>query len=222
MTETRIGLIVCEDERLCRLLENELAYLGIPAISHPTEPTATDGIYLILWDCDSASAEKGISLSTVCGCPLLLFGRRIPDPDPTAENILFLRRPFALAELEKVLRKLSGEMLPTLGAPRTPCAPYAPPSPPKESPPAKPFLTARDGMVTVGDKTIPLTPAEWAVFEHLYNHRGEPVHRDTLASLLGGGGNSVDVYICHLRTKIEKPLGRRMIHTVRGVGYRMD
>jgi DNA-binding response OmpR family regulator len=25
-----------------------------------------------------------------------------------------------------------------------------------------------------------------------------------------------------LRSKIEKPLGRRIIHTVRGVGYRME
>ena len=46
--------------------------------------------------------------------------------------------------------------------------------------------------------------------------------REELAALLGGGGHSVEVYVCKLRTKLEKPLGRRLIHTVRGVGYRMD
>ena len=219
MTESLVAAIICRDERFCRLLENELVFLGIPAISHSTEPTATDGICLILWDCDSAPADKGIALAAACGCPLLLFGRMIPTPDPTAESIPFLRRPFALAELEKVLRKLSGEILPAIGTPR---APYAPPSPPKASIPQTPLLTARDGAVTAGDKTVTLTPAEWAVFEHLYNHRGEAVPRDALTSLLGGGGNSVDVYICHLRTKIEKPLGRRLIQTVRGVGYRLE
>ena len=32
----------------------------------------------------------------------------------------------------------------------------------------------------------------------------------------------VDVYVCRLRAKIEKPLGRRMIRTVRGVGYTLE
>ncbi len=213
MIETRIGSVVCGDERLCRLLENELANLGIHAVSRHHAPTVADGIRMLLWDCDSAPAEDGVATAKACDCPLLLFGRTAPNPDPTAENTLFLRRPFALTDLEKALRKLSGEALP---------APYTPPSPPKASTPAELLLAACDGTVQIGDRTVPLTPAEWAIFKHLYDRRGEPIPRDTLASLLGGGGNSVDVYICHLRTKIEKPLGRRMIHTVRGVGYRMD
>ncbi len=216
MTETRVNLIVCKDERLCRLLENELGNLGIHAVSRHHAPAADDGIRMLLWDCDNIPAAEGIATATAHDCPLLLFGRSIPDPDPTAENVLFLRRPFALADLEKAVRTLSGDVLPAR------FAPYTSPAPPKTSSPTEPLLTACDGTVTIGDRSIPLTPAEWAIFKHLYDHRGEPIPRDTLASLLGGGGNSVDVYICHLRTKIEKPLGRRMIHTVRGVGYRMD
>jgi hypothetical protein len=222
MTESLIAALICKDERFCRLLENELAFLGIPAVSHPAPPPAADGICLILWDCDSSPAEDGVATAMACDCPLLLFGRAAPNPDPTAENILFLRRPFALAELEKGLRRLLDDLLPALGASRALCAPFTPPSPPKASPPQSPLLTARDGTVTVGDTTVTLTPAEWAIFEYLYNRQGDVISRDTLSSLLGGGGNSVDVYICHLRTKIEKPLGRRMIHTVRGVGYRLE
>lgn len=216
MNGSLVAAMICRDERFCRLLENELAFLGIPAVSHPAPPTATDGICLILWDCDSSPAEDGVATAMACDCPLLLFGRAAPNPDPTAENILFLRRPFALVDLEKAVCTLSGDLLPAR------FASYTSPAPPKTGCPTEPNLTACDGIITIGDRTIPLTPAEWAIFKHLYDHRGDSIPRDTLASLLGGGGNSVDVYICHLRTKIEKPLGRRMIHTVRGVGYRMD
>ena len=210
-----IGCIVCTDERLCRLLENELAYLGIHALSHREAPDVADGISILLWDCDSTPSGEGVTAAHAHGCPILLFGRATPEIE-LPETALFLRRPFALTELEKALHRLCAEVPSGL---RTP---YAPPSPPQTIPPATPLLTACDGKVTIGDKTVPLTPAEWEIFKYLYDHRGEAVPRDTRAPLLGGGGNSVDVYICHLRTKIEKPLGRRMIHTVRGIGYRLD
>ena len=34
--------------------------------------------------------------------------------------------------------------------------------------------------------------------------------------------NIVDVYVNYLRTKIDKGFDRKMIHTVPGVGYRLD
>ena len=85
-----------------------------------------------------------------------------------------------------------------------------------------PLLTVENDTVSVAGKPIPLTAAEWAIFHCLYTHRGEAVTKETLFSLLGGGGNSVEVYVCKLRTKIEKPLGKWMIWTVRGVGYKME
>jgi DNA-binding response OmpR family regulator len=97
-------------------------------------------------------------------------------------------------------------MIPKSPAPKSP----APPLPP---------LTAQDGVVTVGDHTVTLTPAEWSILEYLRARAGETVTRDELTALLGGSGNIADVYICRLRNKIEKPLGRRMIRTVRGAGY---
>jgi two-component system, OmpR family, response regulator len=36
-----------------------------------------------------------------------------------------------------------------------------------------------------------------------------------------GNPNIVEVYIRHLRTKIDRPFGRDMIQTVRGSGYRL-
>jgi two-component system OmpR family response regulator len=32
----------------------------------------------------------------------------------------------------------------------------------------------------------------------------------------------VDVYVAYLRKKLEQPFGRRLIRTVRGVGYTLD
>ncbi len=37
-----------------------------------------------------------------------------------------------------------------------------------------------------------------------------------------GDPNIVEVYIGHLRKKIDEPFGRRAIQTVRLVGYRLD
>ena len=38
----------------------------------------------------------------------------------------------------------------------------------------------------------------------------------------GGGSNVVDVSVRYLRDKVDRPFGRDTIHTVRGVGYRLD
>ena len=34
--------------------------------------------------------------------------------------------------------------------------------------------------------------------------------------------NLVDVHIKHLRDKVDRPFGRRLIRTVHGIGYTMD
>jgi len=36
-----------------------------------------------------------------------------------------------------------------------------------------------------------------------------------------GDPNIVEVYIGHLRTKIDRPFGRESIRTIRGAGYRI-
>ena len=218
MTDHRTGLIICPDERLCRLLENELAFLGIPSDSvHST--LAVDGtVGVLLWDSDSFPADEGIRLATACGCPLLLFGRTTPEAHEDSESIRFLRRPFALADLESILHSL------LTGVSRVSSPVDVPARSSTPVPPPTPLLSLGDqpGVVLVNGRPVSLTPAEWVIFDCLYSHRGDAVPREALASLLGGGGNSADVYVCHLRAKIEKPLGRRMIHTVRGVGYRLD
>ena len=214
------GLILCTDSRLSRLLETELAYLGVAARATESIPDPDGELCLLVADGDAFPVSDCLELAEACSCPLLLFGREVTEL-PSAAGI-FLRRPFGLDRLEEEARRLlvptasplwamaSGSPLPPSSVPATPATDHAP------------AVALADGVLTVLGKPVPLTPAETALLECLYAHRGEAVSREELATLLGGGGNSVEVYICKLRAKIEKPLGRRMILTVRGKGYRLE
>ena len=210
--------VLCTDSRLSRLLETELAYLGIMARGTESLPTADGELCLIVADGDGFDPTACAEAASVCGCPLLLFGRKSLDPDALPAEAVFLRRPFALSDLEQCVRSLltgipvSGLLV---GMSRAHAAPEAIPAP-------APELAIENGAVTLGGKPLALTPAEQTILEYLHARKGEAVPRAELSTLLEGGGNSVDVYICKLRAKIEKPLGRRMIVTVRGVGYRLE
>ena len=213
------ALILCTDERLSRLLETELAYLGVVGRTAATVTEAAEELCLLVVDGDGFSPNEWAKPAKERGCPLLVFGRE--EVSLPVENGAFLRRPFILTELENTLRRLlaatavSPPLWRAVDAPR-PLREAAQPSA------STPLLTVENDTVSVAGRPIPLTAAEWAIFHCLYTHRGEAVTKETLFSLLGGGGNSVEVYVCKLRTKIEKPLGKRMIWTVRGVGYRME
>jgi len=211
------ALILCADERLTRLLETELAYMGVASRSVSALPEVLEGVSLLVADGDAFSPTDCGSYADTLGCPLLIFGRA--EISPPSEQGVFLRRPFALDRLEIVVRSL----LPPAAVSLRPTIPVRPASAPApKSEPRPPLLTVQDGIVTVEGTRISMTPAEYAILERLYARRGEAVTREELAALLGGGGNSVEVYICKLRAKLEKPLGRRLILTVRGVGYRME
>ncbi|WP_439592011.1 response regulator transcription factor [Microbacterium sp.] len=77
-----------------------------------------------------------------------------------------------------------------------------------------------------GDAQIALTSREFSVLEHLMRHRGDVVpKRDLIAGVwdddFDGDPNIVEVYVGHLRRKVDKPFGRNAIETVRGAGYRL-
>jgi len=73
---------------------------------------------------------------------------------------------------------------------------------------------------------ILLSPTEYAVLEALMRRPEQVVSRDALIESVWGlereaRSNIVDVYIKHLRHKIDEPFGRRSLETVRGAGYRL-
>jgi DNA-binding response OmpR family regulator len=77
-----------------------------------------------------------------------------------------------------------------------------------------------------GDTGIDLTSREFSVLEHLMRHRGQVLSkRDLIAGVWNddfeGDPNIVEVYVGHLRRKVDRPFGRAAIETVRGAGYRL-
>ncbi len=71
---------------------------------------------------------------------------------------------------------------------------------------------------------IELTPKEYTVLEYLARHAGRVMSRTLITEYAWGyhfdpGTNIVDVVINHLRKKVDARHGRKLISTVRGVGY---
>jgi two-component system, OmpR family, response regulator len=73
-------------------------------------------------------------------------------------------------------------------------------------------------------EVIELTPKEYTVLEYLARHAGRVMSRTLITEYAWGyhfdpGTNIVDVVINHLRKKVDAKHQRKMISTVRGVGY---
>lgn len=124
----------------------------------------------------------------------------------------YLRKPFALAELQARLRALGRRQGLT--------------------PPAR-----LEGGGTVVDFTarklvqdgveVPLTAREWGVLELLASRSGRVVSRDELLEALWGeqspeASASLDVIVSRLRRKLGDAPGRCRVSTVRGEGYRFE
>lgn len=74
---------------------------------------------------------------------------------------------------------------------------------------------------------IELRRKEFGLLECLMEHAGSVVTRDMLAQSVWQASddlwtNTVDVHIKHLRDKIERPFGDRLIRTVHGLGYKLE
>ena len=77
-----------------------------------------------------------------------------------------------------------------------------------------------------GETTVDLTAREMALLEFLLRRKGEAVSKvDILGHVwdydFEGDPNIVEVYVRHLRNKLDRPFGREALETVRGVGYRL-
>jgi two-component system copper resistance phosphate regulon response regulator CusR len=76
-------------------------------------------------------------------------------------------------------------------------------------------------------KKLDLTPKEFSLLSFLARHPGEVQSRTTIAEQVwdmnfDGGTNVVDVHVRRLRSKVDDPFERKLIHTVRGMGYVLD
>ena len=78
-----------------------------------------------------------------------------------------------------------------------------------------------------GDVEVTLTAREFAVLEFLMRRAGEVIPKSEILDnvwdfAFEGDPNIVEVYIRHLRRKLDEPFDRQLIQTIRGAGYRLD
>lgn len=78
-----------------------------------------------------------------------------------------------------------------------------------------------------GARSIELTAKEYALLEYLLHHPRRPLSRTLIREAIWGydyygASNVVDVYVRHLRQKLEAGGEPALIHTVRGIGYKID
>ena len=77
-----------------------------------------------------------------------------------------------------------------------------------------------------GETEVGLTAREMALLEFLLRHKGEVVSKGAILDHVWdydfeGDSNIVEVYVGHLRNKLDRPFGRGALETVRGIGYRL-
>jgi DNA-binding response OmpR family regulator len=78
-----------------------------------------------------------------------------------------------------------------------------------------------------GDVLVDLTPREFSLLEFLLRRKGDVVSKKEILEHVwdydfDGSMNIVEVYVRHLRDKLDRPFGRDTVQTVRGAGYRLD
>jgi DNA-binding response OmpR family regulator len=137
-----------------------------------------------------------------------LVDERVRGLDAGADD--YLVKPFALAELHARIRALGRRGL-NRGV---------------ELRFADLTLDRRRRAVTRGGGEIELTQKEFALLEFLLLRVPETVSRSELIehvwdSTFDSGSNLVEVYMNRLRQKVDHGHGVKLLHTVRGVGYRV-
>ncbi|MEH2177709.1 response regulator transcription factor [Nostoc sp.] len=85
-------------------------------------------------------------------------------------------------------------------------------------------LSHRTRQVYRGNRAIELTAKEFDLLEYMLSHPRQVFTKDQILQKVWGydfmgNSNIIEVYIRYLRIKLEENHEKRLIHTVRGVGY---
>jgi len=122
----------------------------------------------------------------------------------------YLTKPFAFAELLARVQALVRR------ATRTP--------EPTTLPVDDLVLDLLSRRVTRAGRTLDLRPREFALLEYLLRNAGRVVSKTMILSHVWAYNfdpqtNIVDVLVSRLRDKVDRPFEKKLLHTVRGVGY---
>src|SRR5579862_9789834 len=218
-------LLVVEDEKriadfLCRGLQGagyavDAALTGAAALEQ-IHGTDYDLVILdmMLPDMDGLQVLEKIRNRKV-GPPVLILSARgglddrVKGLETGADD--YLTKPFAFVELLARVRALLRRGQPA----------------PEKLQVSDLALDAIRRKVTRSGETIELAPKEFGILEYMMRNRGRPLSRTMIVEHVwdmdyDGLTNIVDVYIRHLRSKIDDKWPVKMIQTVRGIGYMID
>src|SRR6202011_2018314 len=169
---------------------------------------------LMLPDTDGLSVLKKIRTRKTSPAVLILSARdavddRVKGLEGGADD--YLVKPFAFVELLARVRVLLRRGQPT----------------PERLQVGDLSLDCIRRKVSPEGENIELPPKEFSILEYLMRTRGRPLSRTMIVEHVwdmdyDGLTNIVDVYIRHLRSKIDDRFPVKMIHTVRGIGYMLD
>ena len=217
------ALLVEDDDTIARFVERGLREAGFAvdrfadgesgldaAVSQPYDVAVVD---IMLPKRDGLSLIDEVRKRGVGTPVLILSARRSVDDRVTglqAGGDDYLTKPFAFTELlarvQALVRRASRSPEPTT-------------------------LTVDDLVldllsrrVTRGDVSIDLRPREFALLEYLMRNAGKVISKTMILSHVWDYSfdpqtNIVDVLVSRLREKIDRPFAKKLLHTVRGVGY---
>jgi two-component system OmpR family response regulator len=220
-------LLIEDDKRLTRListvLDEELITLDIAHDGDTGLELALRGIHdvvIIDWMLpgrDGPSICRAIRAAHLSIAILMLTARtqiedRVAGLDSGADD--YLVKPFSFDELLARLRALGRRFTPTTGDAFELRVGHL-------------VMDIRVHSLRRVDQVIDLTKTEWDLLEYLMRHPGQTLTRQNILDYVWSYENAVqpelvDVYISYLRQKLNQSALPDPIHTVRGVGYRLE
>ncbi len=201
--------ILSQEERFSRMLSLELSDIGVDTVSEFDSTESEDSLFAVV-DLDTYPPDA-LTLLPI-NAKVICYSRKSSEEigELPAICVAFLRRPFQIStflshfghteRIRQTVRITNKEI-----------------SEPKIN---KLTVDQDSKNARWGDEVIPLSENEYKVLSLLCQNRGEAVNRETIDMLLGADeSNMGDVYVCHLRRKIDHKLGLKLIYTIRGKGY---
>jgi len=217
-------LVVEDEKRIADFLTRGLQGAGYAVDAAPNGMTALDFIHatdydlvildIMLPDLDGLKILEKIRNRKV-GPPVLILSARGAVDDRVKGLELgaddYLTKPFAFVELLARVRALLRRGQPT----------------PERLVVGDLTLDCIRRKVVRSSESIELAPKEFGILEYMMRNKGRPLSRTMIVEHVwdmdyDGLTNIVDVYIRHLRSKIDDRFSRKLIQTVRGIGYMIE
>jgi len=217
-------LVVEDEKRIADFLCRGLQGAGYAVDAAPNGTAALDHIHsadydlvildLMLPDMDGLQVLEKIR-NRKAGPPILILSARgglddrVKGLEQGADD--YLVKPFAFVELLARVRALLRRGQPT----------------PEKLQVADLTLDCIRRKVVRGSESIDLAPKEFGILEYMMRNHGRPLSRTMIVEHVwdmdyDGLTNIVDVYIRHLRSKIDDRFPQKLIQTVRGIGYMIE